>query len=86
MFQYTMWMLVHLNHLVLSSVTLSGDILWFILIKKLVICVPTTLAKQNFIPQQQDQKVMGDKHNVLVHFLNVCAPKSSGIVLCNPVR
>ena len=59
------------------------DILWFILIKNLVICVPTTLAKQIWFCNHRKKTVLGGKHNVLVQYLNVCASDLSGVVLWN---
>ena len=33
-----------------------------------------------------NKDVVGGKHNVLVHYVDVCAPDSSGVVLCNPFK
>ena len=30
--------------------------------------------------------MVGDKHNVLVHYKNVCSPDQSGVVVCNPFK
>jgi hypothetical protein len=49
----------------------------------LVICVPTTLAKQILFLSHMSRKVVGGNYNVLVHYVNFCAPDSSGVVLCN---
>ena len=52
------------------------DILWFISIKNhvIIICVPTTLAKRIFFGNHMNKKVVGGKHNVLVHYVDVYAP------------
>ena len=77
----------HLTHLVLSSATLSNETFCgSSLIKNLVICVPTTLAKQILFLNHMDRKVVGGKHNVLVHYVDVCAPDSSSVVFCNPFK
>ena len=62
------------------------DIFWFILIKNLVIFVPTTLAKQILSCNHSNKKVVGGKHNVLIHDANASAPDSLGVVLCNTFR
>ena len=33
-----------------------------------------------------DREVVGGKHNVLVHYMDVSAPDPSGVVLCNPFK
>ena len=72
------------THLVLSSATLSNEIFCgTFLIKNLVICVPTTLAKRIFFHNHMYKKVVGGKHNVLVHYVDDCAPNLSGVVLYN---
>ena len=62
------------------------DISWFILIKNHVTFVPTTLGKRILFCNHSNKKVVGGMHNVLVHFMDVCAPDSSDIVLCNPFK
>ena len=62
------------------------DILWFILINNLVFCVPTTLAKWILFRNYMIKKVVGGVHNVLAHYVNVCAPDPFGIGLCNPFK
>ena len=62
------------------------DILWFILIKNLLISVPTTLAKQILFLNHMNRKVVGDKHNALVHYMDASAPDPSGVVFCNPFK
>ena len=63
------------------------DILWFIiLIKNIFFCVPTTLAKQILFHSHKNKKLVGGIHNDLVHYVNVYAPNSSSIVLCNPSK
>ena len=69
MFQYTMWMFVHLTYLVLSSETLFSDLnkimlfvclpqqIWFISDQKLSCCFfAFNTSKMNIIPQPQEQK------------------------------
>ena len=58
MFQYTMWMFVHLTHLVLSSATLSNEICCCSFLSKILlfICVPTTLAKQILFLNHMNRK------------------------------
>ena len=80
-------MLVYPNHSLFSVATLSNEIFCGAsLIKNLVICVPTTLAKQILFLNHMDRKVVGGKHNVLVHYVDVCAPDSSSVVFCNPFK
>ena len=64
------------------------DILCSFLIKNLVIflCVPTTLAKQILFSNYMNKKVVGGKHNVLIHYVDASAPDSSGVVLCNTFK
>ena len=78
---------MHLTHLVLSSATVSNEIFCgLFLIKNLVIFVPTTLAKQILFCNHLNKKVVGGKHNVLIHCVNVCAPNLSGFVLYKPFK
>ena len=81
-------MFVHPPRLVLSSVTISNEIFCgsFLIKNHVVICVPTTLAKQISFCNHMNKKIVGDKHNVLIQYLNVCAPDPSGVVLCNPFK
>ena len=46
----------------------------------LVICVPTTLAKQFLFLNHMNRKVVGGTHNVVVHYVDVSAPNPSGVV------
>ena len=55
------------------------DILWFISIKNHIICVP----KWILFLKHRNRKVVGGKHNVLVHFVNVSAPDLAGVVIWN---
>ena len=53
----------------------------------LLICsVPTTLANQFFFCNHRNRKVVGDKHNVLIHFSKANAPEPSGVVSCNTFK
>ena len=80
-------MLVHPIYLVLSSATLSNEIFCVsFLVKNHVFCVPATTAKQILFLNHMDINVVGGKDNVLVHYVDVCAPDSSGVVLCNPFK
>ena len=47
-------------------------------------CVPATNAKWVLFLNHRNRKVVGGKHNVLVHCVNVCAPDQAGVVLWNP--
>ena len=86
MFYYTMWIFVHLTHLVLSSATLSNEIFCGShLVQNHVFCACNNI-ETNFIPQPHEKKVIGGKHNVLAHYVNVFAPDSSGAVLCNTFK
>ena len=85
MFLYTMWMLVHLTHLVLSTVTLSSEIFYgSLLIENLVIFFGATTAKSISFLNHRNRKVVGGKHNVLVHYVDASASDPSGVVHCNP--
>ena len=53
---------------------------------KIMLCVPTTLAKSILFCNHRDRKVVGGKHNVLVHSVDASAPDPSGIVVCNPFK
>ena len=59
------------------------DILWFILVKNLVICVPSTTADCNLFNNHRNKKVVGGNYNVLVYDKNAFAPNPSGVVLWN---
>ena len=50
-----------------------------------VVYVPSTPAKWISFHNQKNRKVVGGKHNFLVHYLDICAPDPSGVVLCNPL-
>ena len=85
MFLYTMWMLVHLTHLVLSTVTLSSEIFYgSLLIENHVIFLGATTAKSISFLNHRNRKVVGGKHNVLVHYVDASASDPSGVVHCNP--
>ena len=66
------------------------DILWFILIKNLVICVCVcvcaTTAKRILFQNHRNRKVVGGKHNVLVYYVNASAADPAGVILCNPFQ
>ena len=80
-------MLVYPNHSLFSVATLSNEIFCGAsLIKNLVICVPTTLAKQILFLNHMDRKVVGGKHNVLVYYVNASATDPAGVILCNPFQ
>ena len=53
MLYYTLWMLVHLAHLVLSAITLLYEIFSGSLLCFLCVCHK---SEMNFIPQPQEQK------------------------------
>ena len=84
-----MWMLAHLTYTVLTSATLSNQIFcssFLVQNHVVVICVPTTSAKRFFFSNHTNKKVVGDKHNVLVHYVNICVPDLSGGVIWNPFK
>ncbi|OEU11808.1 hypothetical protein FRACYDRAFT_244932 [Fragilariopsis cylindrus CCMP1102] len=49
----------------------------------LVICVPTTLAKQILFLNHMNRKVVGGKHNIILDYEHISAPGLFGVVLCN---
>ena len=57
----------------------TWDFLWIITIKNHIICVP----KWILFLKHRNRKVVGGKHNVLVHCVNVCAPDLAGVVIWN---
>ena len=59
------------------------DILCSFLTKNLVIFVFATTANRISFPNHRNRNVVGGKHNVLVHYLDVSAPDPSSAVLCN---
>ena len=59
------------------------DILLFILIENHVVCVPSTPAKWILFRNHKNRKVVGDKHNVLVHYVDGDAPKP---IWCCPLQ
>ena len=61
------------------------DILLFILIENHVFCVPSTTGKWISFHKHMNRKVVGGKHNVLLHYVDSNAPNPTGIVLCNPL-
>ena len=75
-------MFVHLTHLVLSSATLSNEIFCgSFLTKNLVICVPTTLAKQILFHNPINKNLVGGKHHVLIHYMEATAPNQKRVFL-----
>ena len=42
------------------------------------------ISKTIFFPNHRDRKVARDKHNVLIHFVDACAPNLFGVIICNP--
>ena len=67
------------THLVLSSVSLLNEIFcfhfWFKIMFFLCACL-----------NHRSRKVVGDKHNVLKHYVDVSAPDPSVTVICNPFK
>jgi hypothetical protein len=91
MFWYTVWMLVHPTHLVLSSENFSNKICCCsFLIGNHIVCVPAIIAKcitakYILFCYLREIKVVGGTHNVLVHYVDTCcAPDLAGVVICNP--
>ena len=79
---------VHPTYLVLSSVTLLFEIfcVHLFLTENHVVFVPSTTAKWIVLPNPKDRIVVKSKHNVLVHYVDVCAPDLSGVVFWNPFK
>ena len=84
MLQYTMWMFVHPTHLVLSCATLSNKIFCCSFLIKILFFVCVHQQQNDFFLNHKNRKVVGGKHNILVHYVYVCALDPSGAVLCNP--
>ena len=49
------------------------DVLLFILIKNHVVCVPSTTANRISFRNHRHRKIVGGKHNVLVHYVDASA-------------
>ena len=60
------------------------DILWSFLVQNHIFCVCATTAKWILFLNHSNRKVVGGKHHILVHYVDVCAPDPSGVVLWNP--
>ena len=83
-----MWIFVHPIHLVLSSVTVSNENFCcsLFLIQNHVVCVPAITAKRILFLNHRNRKVVGGKHKVLKHHLDVIVPDPAGMVVCNPFK
>ena len=80
-------MLVHPTHMVLSSATLSNEIFYCSsLSENLVVCVPSTTAKQILFSNHRNRSVVGGKHNVLIYHLDASALNPYSVVLCNTFK
>ncbi|OEU11302.1 hypothetical protein FRACYDRAFT_246417 [Fragilariopsis cylindrus CCMP1102] len=54
---------------------------------KCTVCVlEARISKMNFIPQPQEQKVVGGKLNVLVHYVDISAISLFDVVPYNPFK
>ena len=63
------------------------DILWFTSNQKLCFWfVPSSPVKWISFCNHKNRKVVGGKHNVLVHCMDFSAPNLSGVVLSNPLK
>ena len=62
------------------------DILWYILIKNLVIFVPTTLVERILFPNHMNKKIVGGKYNFLVHYADASALIPFVVVPCNTFK
>ena len=81
-----MLMLVQPAYLLLSSATLSNEIFsGSFLVENHVLGVCNS-SETNLFLSHRNRKVVGDKHNVLVHFVNVCTSGPAGVVLWNPLK
>ena len=74
-----------------SSIVLCNPFKWdillfIILIENHVIFVCATTANRISFHNHNKRKVVGGKHNVLVHYVDVSAPDPSGVVLCKPLK
>ena len=76
-----MWMFV----LVLSSDTLSNEICCgsLFLIQNHCVCVLATKVKWILFLNHMNRKVLGDRYNFLVHYVDASSTSLSGVVLCN---
>ena len=54
--------------------------------KSYIVCVPAVTVKRILCHNHRYRKVVGGTHNVLRHYVDVSAPSSFGIVLCNPSK
>ena len=82
-------MLVHPTHLVLLSAILSNKIFCvhlFLIQNHIYFCVPATKARWILFLNHRNRKVVGGKHNILVHYVDKSAPILFGVVLCNPIK
>ena len=66
--------------------TFKWYILWFILIKNLVVCVPAMISKWISFRNQRNKKVVGGNYNVLVHYADASATNPEGVVFCNTFK
>ena len=72
-----------LEGLVLCN-TLSNEIFYgSSLIENLVVCVPSTTVDCNLFSNHRSKKLVGGKHNVIVHYSYASAPYPEGLVLYN---
>ena len=62
------------------------DILLFILVKNLVVCVPSTTADCNLFNNNRNRNVVGGNHNVLVYYKTASAPDPDDVVICYPFK
>ena len=60
--------------------TFKYDILLFILIGNLIVCVPSTTADCNLFNNHRNKKVVGGKHNILVQYADASVPDPEGVV------
>ena len=59
----------------------------FLIKNYLVVFVPSTTVKCISCCNHSNRKVVGGKHNVLVHYVDVSVPNPSGVVvLCTPFK
>ena len=69
---------------------ISSPLVWIltkIIIKQLIMATtptPTRLGKHAINHNHRERKVIGGKHNVLVHYMDACVPDSSDVVIWNP--
>ena len=66
--------------------TFKEDILLFISVENLVVCVPSTTVDCNLFNNHRNKKVVGGNYNVLVYYKNAVESNLEGVVFCNTFK